>query len=63
MEDKGFYILSSNLVYALASEIERRKVEEREANYFSKSAYLAGLESNLEYLKENHTLEVRGSIY
>ncbi len=61
MKEESPYILSENLMMALNAAIEARQYAEFQCGYMGKSAYLAGLESNLEYLREHGKLEVRQS--
>lgn len=55
---EGECILTENMACVLHIAIEARKKLEASWGYTRPSAFLAGLEANLKYLKENGTLEV-----
>lgn len=58
-KEEADYILSENLKWALADAIMIREKYEQGWKYGGESAYLAGLKSNLEYLKKHDVLYVR----
>lgn len=58
LRDEGSSILASNLEVALMVAIREQTTYEKAQGFFSKSAYRAGLEANLDHLLRHGTLEV-----